>query len=120
VRSPDQEAGGGRASKKAKRAAARQSPDKRPKQDTPATPAKNRGAFASVELGFAGGKLTDPDGCRKSLLDAGFDNAGAARMAWGKDLSNRGLCFWHNSPYGKAGGGCPFTDCKFAPPGHNG
>jgi hypothetical protein len=73
-----------------------------------------------VELGFAGERLAAPDECRKALLEAGFDNAGAARSVWGKTASNRGLCFWFNSPFGKAGGGCPYPDCKFGPPGHNG
>jgi hypothetical protein len=116
---PTVSAGGGTKSKSAKRAASRAARDGTPKRlkmelSSPAGQAK--GAWASVELGFVGEKLSKPDECRKALQSAGFDNAGAARTVWGKDASNRGLCFWHNSPYGKAGGGCPYgKDCKFAP-----
>jgi hypothetical protein len=67
-----------------------------------------------------GGKLKNPDGCRQACKAAGFDNVGSARTIWGKDTANRGMCFWHNSPIGKAGGGCPYDKCHFAPPGHNG
>jgi hypothetical protein len=117
--------GAGRSTKAAKRdrAANRTVKDgtsKRLKLDSDPSPAHALAAWAKVELGFAGERLAAPDECRKALLEAGFDNAGAARSVWGKTASNRGLCFWFNSPFGKAGGGCPYPDCKFGPPGHNG
>jgi uncharacterized membrane protein YgcG len=114
--------GGGRATK---RVASKSKKDegaaaaKKPKLTmTPATPAKAAGAWSGVELGFVGTKITKPDEVRKALHAAGYDNAGAARTVWGLDASNRGLCFWHNSSFGKAGGGCPYKDCKFGPPDH--
>jgi uncharacterized membrane protein YgcG len=85
-----------------------------------AAPTPKVAAWAAVELGFAGNKLAKPDECRKALLDGGYDNAGAARMVWGKEPGNQGQCFWANSAFGKAGGGCCFPGCKFGPPGHNG
>ena len=72
--------------------------------------------WKKVDLG--GAKLTNPAAAQRAMHAAGHSSAKKAREAWQKDSANQGKCFWFHSVAGKAGGGCPFTNCRFEEHGH--